>query len=102
VLAIGGALAAVPPACPINRTAPGGRSADGCRWWAGRSPAMTCRFISRAVGNGDRLQHRSSCASQIQGQIVSINFTEGQSVHTGDLLAVHRSAGPYQASTRAG
>ena len=26
--------------------------------------------------------------SQIQGQIVSINFTEGQSVHTGDLLAV--------------
>jgi membrane fusion protein, multidrug efflux system len=25
--------------------------------------------------------------SQIQGQIVSINFTEGQAVHTGDLLA---------------
>ncbi len=25
--------------------------------------------------------------SQIQGQLVSINFTEGQSVHTGDLLA---------------
>jgi membrane fusion protein, multidrug efflux system len=25
--------------------------------------------------------------SQIQGQIVSINFTEGQTVHAGDLLA---------------
>ena len=25
--------------------------------------------------------------SQIQGQIVSINFTEGQAVHSGDLLA---------------
>jgi RND family efflux transporter, MFP subunit len=34
--------------------------------------------------------------SQIQGQIVSINFTEGQSVHTGDLLAVIDPR-PYQA-----
>src|SRR5712692_2205374 len=34
--------------------------------------------------------------SQIQGQIVSINFTEGQSVHTGDLLA-QIDARPYQA-----
>src|ERR1700731_2598270 len=25
--------------------------------------------------------------SQIQGQLVSINFTEGQTVHSGDLLA---------------
>src|SRR3984893_2141996 len=25
--------------------------------------------------------------SQIQGQLVSINFTEGQAVHAGDLLA---------------
>jgi multidrug efflux system membrane fusion protein len=25
--------------------------------------------------------------AQIQGQIISINFTEGQHVHTGDLLA---------------
>src|ERR1700680_3631649 len=34
--------------------------------------------------------------SQIQGQLVSINFTEGQAVHTGDLLA-HIDPGPYQA-----
>src|SRR5271166_1530202 len=34
--------------------------------------------------------------SQIQGQLVSINFTEGQSVHTGDLLA-QIDPRPYQA-----
>src|ERR1700730_17420794 len=34
--------------------------------------------------------------SQIQGQIVSINFTEGQAVHTGDLLALIDPR-PYQA-----
>src|SRR6267154_3181981 len=34
--------------------------------------------------------------SQIQGQIVSINFTEGQTVHTGDLLA-QIDPRPYQA-----
>ena len=34
--------------------------------------------------------------SQIQGQITKINFTEGQSVHTGDLLA-QIDPRPYQA-----
>jgi multidrug efflux system membrane fusion protein len=34
--------------------------------------------------------------SQIQGQIISINFTEGQPVHTGDLLA-QIDPRPYQA-----
>src|ERR1700726_3485464 len=34
--------------------------------------------------------------AQIQGQIISINFTEGQSVHTGDLLA-QIDPRPYQA-----
>src|SRR3977135_4523816 len=34
--------------------------------------------------------------SQIQGQIVSINFIEGQTVHTGDLLA-QIDPRPYQA-----
>jgi multidrug efflux system membrane fusion protein len=34
--------------------------------------------------------------SQIQGQLVSINFTEGQTVHTGDLLA-QIDPQPYQA-----
>src|SRR5712672_3633527 len=34
--------------------------------------------------------------SQIQGQIISINFTEGQHVHTGDLLA-QIDPRPYQA-----
>ena len=34
--------------------------------------------------------------SQIQGQIVSINFTEGQTVHTGGLLA-QIDPSPYQA-----
>ena len=34
--------------------------------------------------------------AQVQGQIVSINFTEGQTVHTGDLLA-QIDPRPYQA-----
>jgi multidrug efflux system membrane fusion protein len=34
--------------------------------------------------------------SQIQGQIISVNFTEGQAVHTGDLLA-QIDPRPYQA-----
>src|SRR5580700_11430152 len=34
--------------------------------------------------------------SQIQGQLVSINFTEGQTVHKGDLLA-QIDPRPYQA-----
>jgi multidrug efflux system membrane fusion protein len=34
--------------------------------------------------------------SQIQGQLISINFTEGQSVHAGDLLA-QIDPRPYQA-----
>src|SRR5262245_1361490 len=34
--------------------------------------------------------------AQIQGQIVSIDFTEGQAVHTGDLLA-QIDPRPYQA-----
>src|ERR1700709_1950625 len=34
--------------------------------------------------------------SQIQGQIISINFTEGQAVHAGDLLA-QIDPRPYQA-----
>jgi membrane fusion protein, multidrug efflux system len=35
--------------------------------------------------------------SQIQGQLVSINFTEGQAVHTGDTLALIDPR-PYQAT----
>jgi membrane fusion protein, multidrug efflux system len=34
--------------------------------------------------------------AQIQGQIISINFTEGQRVHAGDLLA-QIDPRPYQA-----
>src|SRR6202008_4391381 len=34
--------------------------------------------------------------SQIQGQIINISFTEGQTVHTGDLLA-QIDPRPYQA-----
>src|ERR1700716_4608807 len=34
--------------------------------------------------------------AQIQGQIISINFTEGQTVHAGDLLA-QIDPRPYQA-----
>src|SRR6202142_3222728 len=34
--------------------------------------------------------------AQIQGQIISINFTEGQAVHAGDLLA-QIDPRPYQA-----
>src|SRR3984893_5876157 len=35
-------------------------------------------------------------SSKIQGQIISINFTEGQTVHAGDLLA-QIDPRPYQA-----
>ena len=38
--------------------------------------------------------------SQIQGQITKINFTEGQSVHTGDLLAVIDPRPIRRSSTR--
>jgi multidrug efflux system membrane fusion protein len=34
--------------------------------------------------------------AQIQGQLISINFTEGQTVHAGDLLA-QIDPRPYQA-----
>src|SRR5271168_2868649 len=37
--------------------------------------------------------------AQIQGQIISINFTEGQQVHAGDLLA-QIDPRPYQAANR--
>ena len=56
---------------------------------------MTCRFIFQGVGTVIAY-NTVVVRSQIQGQIVSINFTEGQSVHTGDLLAVIDPR-PYQA-----
>jgi len=48
------------------------------------------------VGTVNRAYNTDVVRAQIQGQIVSINFTEGQHVHTGDLLA-QIDPRPYQA-----
>src|SRR6266403_5061301 len=49
------------------------------------------------TGVGTVIAYNTSVVrSQIQGQIISINFTEGQTVHAGDLLA-QIDPRPYQA-----
>jgi multidrug efflux system membrane fusion protein len=49
------------------------------------------------VGVGTVIAYNTDVVrAQIQGQIISINFTEGQKVHAGDLLA-QIDARPYQA-----
>ena len=93
VLAIGGALASF-RSLPSARTAP-----------AAAPPAVP--VVGGVVsshdvpiylqGVGTVIAYNTVVVrSQIQGQIVSINFTEGQSVHTGDLLA-QIDPSPYQA-----
>src|SRR5260370_33169897 len=92
VLAIGGALAAFRHT-PFNRTAPAAA--------APTVPVVGGVVTSHDVpiylqGVGTVIAYNTVVVrSQIQGQIVSINFTEGQSVHTGDLLAVIDPR-PYQ------
>jgi len=93
VLAIGGALAASRH-LPFNRIAPAAAPPT--------VPVVGGVVTSHDVpiylqGVGTVIAYNTVVVrSQIQGQIVSINFTEGQSVHTGDLLAVIDPR-PYQA-----
>ena len=95
VLAIGGGLAAT-HTFPFERSAP-----------APAAPIPPAPVVAGTVaqhdvpiyltGVGTVIAYNTVVVrSQIQGQLVSINFTEGQTVHTGDLLA-QIDPGPYQA-----
>jgi multidrug efflux system membrane fusion protein len=95
ILATGGALA-------LTHKLPSGRSAPP------RPPAIPpVPVVAGTVdqhdvpiyltGVGTVIAYNTTVVrSQIQGQIVSINFTEGQTVHAGDLLA-QIDPRPYQA-----
>ena len=96
VLAVGGALAASRH-LPFDRTAPAPAAAA-----PPPVPVVGGVVSSQNVpiylqGVGTVIAYNTVVVrSQIQGQIVSINFTEGQTVHTGDLLA-QIDPRPYQA-----
>src|SRR6476620_7432002 len=93
VLAICGALAASRHVS-VNRT---GKAADPPAMPVVGGVVTTHDVPSYLQGVGTVIAYNTVVVrSQIQGQIVSINFTEGQSVHTGDLLAVIDPR-PYQA-----
>src|ERR1700719_577895 len=98
VLALGGGLA-VTHKFPFER--PGAPSA------AARTPPPPVPIVAGTVamhdvpiylrGVGTVIAYNTVVVrSQIQGQIVSINFAQGQAVHTGDLLA-QIDPRPYQA-----
>src|SRR3979490_455846 len=94
VLAIGGGLA-VTHKGPFERPAPPPPSPPPVPVVAGTVAQHDVPIYLTGVGTviayNTVIVH-----SQIQGQIVSINFTEGQTVHTGDLLA-QIDPRPYQA-----
>jgi membrane fusion protein, multidrug efflux system len=94
VLAIGGGLALIHK-LPFERSSPA------------PAPISMVPVVAGVVSSGDVPIYLSGVGtviayntvlvrSQIQGQIVSINFTEGQPVHAGDLLA-QIDPRPYQA-----
>jgi multidrug efflux system membrane fusion protein len=94
VLALGGALA-------VAQRLPGARKA------ASPAPVLAVPVVAGKVvshdvpiyleGVGTVIAYNTAVVhSQIQGQLVSINFTEGQTVKTGDLLA-QIDPRPYQA-----
>src|SRR6202162_5086516 len=98
VLAIGGGLA-VTHKFPLERTAAPSTAAS--------TPPPAVPIVAGTVaqhdvpiyltGVGTVIAYNTVVVrSQIQGQIVSINFTEGQTVRTGDLLA-QIDPSPYQA-----
>jgi multidrug efflux system membrane fusion protein len=95
VLAIGGGLAAT-HTFPFKRSAPSAPAAIPT------VPVVAGVVAQHDVpiyltGVGTVIAYNTVVVhSQIQGQIVSINFTEGQSVHAGDLLA-QIDPRPYQA-----
>src|ERR1700704_3830422 len=94
ILAIGGGLALTHTG-PVERPAPPPAAAPPVPIVAGVVTQHDVPIYLTGVGtviayNTDVVR------SQIQGQLISINFTEGQAVHTGDLLA-QIDPRPYQA-----
>jgi membrane fusion protein, multidrug efflux system len=94
VLAIGGGLA-VTHTGPFERPAPPPPAAARVPVVAGAVAQHDVPIYLTGVGTVIAF-NTVIVHSQIQGQIVSINFTEGQTVHTGDLLA-QIDPRPYQA-----
>jgi multidrug efflux system membrane fusion protein len=94
VLAIGGGLA-VTHRGPFERPAPSPAAPPPVPVVAGTVAQHDVPIYLTGVGTVIAF-NTVVVHSQIQGQIVSINFTEGQTVHTGDLLA-QIDPRPYQA-----
>jgi multidrug efflux system membrane fusion protein len=94
VLAIGGGLA-VTHTGPFERPAPPRAAPQPVPVVAGTVAQHDVPIYLTGVGTVIAF-NTVIVHSQIQGQIVSINFTEGQTVHTGDLLA-QIDPRPYQA-----
>jgi multidrug efflux system membrane fusion protein len=94
VLAIGAALALMHK-FPFERSAPPPASISTVPIVAGVVSSHDVPIYLTGVGTVIAY-NTVLVRSQIQGQIVSINFTEGQAVHTGDLLA-QIDPRPYQA-----
>src|SRR5262245_40957141 len=94
VLAVGGALAAV-HRLPFERSAPAAVVTPSVPVVAGTVSSGDVPIYLRGVGTVIAY-NTVLVRSQIQGQITNIAFTEGQSVHAGDLLA-QIDPRPYQA-----
>ncbi len=94
VLATGGVLA-VAHIVPFERSAPPPAAIPPVPIVAGAVAQHDVPIYLTGVGTVIAY-NTVAVRAQIQGQIVSINFTEGQAVHTGDLLA-QIDPRPYQA-----
>ena len=94
VLAIGGALA-VTHTFSFERPAPAPAATAPAPIVAGMVAQHDVPIYLTGVGTVIAF-NTVVVRSQIQGQLVNINFTEGQTVHTGDLLA-QIDPSPYQA-----
>jgi multidrug efflux system membrane fusion protein len=94
ILAIGGGLALTHTG-PFERPAPPPAAAPPVPIVAGVVAQHDVPIYLSGVGTVIAY-NTTVVRSQIQGQLVSINFTEGQTVHTGDLLA-QIDPRPYQA-----
>src|SRR3981081_967021 len=94
VLAIGGGLA-VTHKGPFERPAPPPSAAAPAPIVAGVVAQHDVPIYLTGVGTVIAF-NTDIVRAQLQGQIISINFTEGQRVHAGDLLA-QIDPRPYQA-----
>jgi membrane fusion protein, multidrug efflux system len=94
VLAVGGALAAA-HRLPLGQAAPPPVAVPSVPVVAGTVTSHDVPIYLRGVGTVIAY-NTVLVRSQIQGQITKIAFTEGQSVHAGDLLA-QIDPRPYQA-----